>query len=106
MNRDTLKGQWKQIQGDAKRQWVKLTDSDLRELAARYGAAAARRICQLSRDAVREFIHTLQGLEIPCDLAERRSVYYTLQSEAVRDLAAEHRRRRAAGFGGQWLDAG
>jgi uncharacterized protein YjbJ (UPF0337 family) len=29
MNWDQIKGQWKQMQGDAKRQWGKLTDDDL-----------------------------------------------------------------------------
>ncbi|MCU0856671.1 MAG: CsbD family protein [Rhodobacteraceae bacterium] len=29
MNWDSIKGQWKQIQGEAKRQWGKLTDDDL-----------------------------------------------------------------------------
>jgi uncharacterized protein YjbJ (UPF0337 family) len=29
MNTDSLKGQWQQIKGEAKRQWGKLTDDDL-----------------------------------------------------------------------------
>jgi uncharacterized protein YjbJ (UPF0337 family) len=29
MNWDTIKGRWKEMQGDAKRQWGKLTDDDL-----------------------------------------------------------------------------
>jgi len=29
MNRDTLKGQWKQVKGRAKETWGKLTDDDL-----------------------------------------------------------------------------
>lgn len=29
MNEDTLKGQWKQFAGEAKRQWGKLTDDDV-----------------------------------------------------------------------------
>ena len=29
MNSDTMKGQWKQLTGEAKRQWGKLTDDDL-----------------------------------------------------------------------------
>jgi glycine/D-amino acid oxidase-like deaminating enzyme len=80
-------------------------DTDLGDLAALYGHAAARRIWQLSREATRDFIGTLQQFEIACDVVERRSVYYTLESERVRHLRAEHHRRRAAGFGGQWLDA-
>ncbi len=29
MNADTLKGKWKQIKGQAKKKWGKLTDDDL-----------------------------------------------------------------------------
>jgi len=29
MNWDTVKGNWKQMQGEVKRQWGKLTDDDL-----------------------------------------------------------------------------
>jgi uncharacterized protein YjbJ (UPF0337 family) len=29
MNKDILKGQWKQLQGRARQQWGKLTDDDL-----------------------------------------------------------------------------
>jgi uncharacterized protein YjbJ (UPF0337 family) len=29
MNKDVLKGKWKQLIGDAKQQWGKLTDDDL-----------------------------------------------------------------------------
>jgi uncharacterized protein YjbJ (UPF0337 family) len=29
MNRDTLKGQWKQLRGDIKAQWGKLTDDEV-----------------------------------------------------------------------------
>ena len=36
MNRDTLKGQWKQLQGDVKKQWGKLTDSDVTQLEGEY----------------------------------------------------------------------
>ncbi len=36
MNRDTLKGQWKQLQGEAKRQWGKLTDDELTEVEGNF----------------------------------------------------------------------
>lgn len=29
MNKDQLKGKWKQVRGDAKERWGKLTDDDL-----------------------------------------------------------------------------
>jgi glycine/D-amino acid oxidase-like deaminating enzyme len=80
-------------------------DEGLRELTKRYGAAAARRIWKLSRDATREFIATLRRERIACDLIVRDSIYYTLDSRKVRALRAEHARRRAAGLGGRWLDA-
>lgn len=32
MNRDELKGNWKQVSGKAKEQWGKLTDDDIREV--------------------------------------------------------------------------
>ena len=32
MNEDTLKGQWKQMRGEVKKQWGKLTDDDLDQI--------------------------------------------------------------------------
>jgi uncharacterized protein YjbJ (UPF0337 family) len=32
MNKDTLKGKWKQLTGEVKRQWGKLTDDDLQQI--------------------------------------------------------------------------
>ena len=32
MNFESLKGQWQQMKGEAKRQWGKLTDDDLMEI--------------------------------------------------------------------------
>jgi uncharacterized protein YjbJ (UPF0337 family) len=32
MNRDTFRGQWRQIQGEMKRHWGKLTDDELTEI--------------------------------------------------------------------------
>jgi glycine/D-amino acid oxidase-like deaminating enzyme len=80
-------------------------DKDLGTLTKWYGQMAARRIWQLSRQATRDFIATLQRLDIGCDLVERDSVYYTMRPEVLRTLHAEHRRRRAAGVGGRWLGA-
>ena len=36
MNRDTLKGQWKQLQGDIKRRWGKLTDDELTQISGNF----------------------------------------------------------------------
>lgn len=52
MNSDIMKGEWKQIKGEVKRQWGKLTDDDLTQiegsrerlagvLQERYGLAKA-----------------------------------------------------------------
>jgi uncharacterized protein YjbJ (UPF0337 family) len=32
MNKDTLKGQWKQLKGNVRKQWGKLTDDDLEQI--------------------------------------------------------------------------
>ncbi|MHA6287681.1 CsbD family protein [Maricaulis sp. CAU 1757] len=32
MNKDELKGQWKQVSGEAKKQWGKLTDDDMTQV--------------------------------------------------------------------------
>jgi glycine/D-amino acid oxidase-like deaminating enzyme len=80
-------------------------DKDYGELTRLYGPAATKRIWQLSRVATRDFIATLRRLDIGCDLIERESVYYTMRPDLATKMRAEHRRRRAAGFGGRWLDA-
>jgi glycine/D-amino acid oxidase-like deaminating enzyme len=79
-------------------------DRDFGELAKSYGGRAARRIWHLCVDATRAFIETLQELGIDCDLVQRDAVYFTMDSHAVNQLHAEHRRRRAGGVGGRWLD--
>jgi glycine/D-amino acid oxidase-like deaminating enzyme len=81
-------------------------DRDLGELKEFFGSQAARRIWSLCRQATRDFTGTLRQLNIDCDLAEREAIYFTMNKDAVRRLHAEHRRRRSAGFGGRWLDAG
>ena len=80
-------------------------DKDLGELTDRYGSRAARRIWQLALEATRDFIQTVRKLDIRCDLVERDAIYYALQQSEAAELREEHRRRRAAGFGGRWLDA-
>jgi glycine/D-amino acid oxidase-like deaminating enzyme len=79
-------------------------DSDLRDLATRYGTRPARRIWQLSQMATADFIKTLRRLRISCDLRERDSIYYAAGSKDVGRLRDEFRRRRAARFPGEWLD--
>jgi uncharacterized protein YjbJ (UPF0337 family) len=36
MNRDTLKGQWKQLEGEVKKRWGKFTDDDLTQMSGHY----------------------------------------------------------------------
>jgi uncharacterized protein YjbJ (UPF0337 family) len=36
MNSDVFEGKWKQIQGEAKSWWGKLTDDDLKRIAGKY----------------------------------------------------------------------
>lgn len=40
MNKDILQGQWKQIRGEAKSWWGKLTDDDLTRVAGKYEVLA------------------------------------------------------------------
>lgn len=40
MNKDILEGQWKQIRGEAKSWWGKLTDDDLTRVAGKFDTLA------------------------------------------------------------------
>jgi len=40
MNRDILQGKWKQIQGEAKVWWAKLSDNDLDRIGGRFDVLA------------------------------------------------------------------
>ena len=40
MNKDILEGQWKQIRGEAKSWWGKLTDDDLTRVAGKFDSLA------------------------------------------------------------------
>ncbi|HSB89051.1 MAG TPA: CsbD family protein [Anaerolineales bacterium] len=40
MNKDVLEGQWRQIRGEAKAWWGKLTDSDLDRAAGKFDVLA------------------------------------------------------------------
>jgi glycine/D-amino acid oxidase-like deaminating enzyme len=80
-------------------------DKGLAELIERYGAAASKRLWQLSRDAVSDLTLTLRRLRIKCDLVECDAVYYATNAEAAARLRDEHRLRAASGFDAQWLTA-
>ena len=53
-------------------------DTDFAELVRRYGPKNARRIWRLSSAAARDFVRTLESLDIRCHLEHRDSVYYAL----------------------------
>ena len=78
-------------------------DEDLGALAERYGWRVAGRIWRRSQHAKDHLVRTLKRLRIPCDLARRASVYYTLDDRTTlrRELTMRHR----AGIGGRWLGA-
>jgi uncharacterized protein YjbJ (UPF0337 family) len=42
MNRDTLKGQWRQLQGSIKKRWAKLTDDELTEIDGNFDTLVGR----------------------------------------------------------------
>ena len=42
MNRDTFKGQWKQMKGEVKRRWGKLTDDELDQVEGSFEKLAGR----------------------------------------------------------------
>ena len=79
-------------------------DYDLESLGERYGRRAATRVWTLSQAAVRDFIATIDRLEIACDLTARDSLYYALDEDRARRLRRELAQRRRAGFSGRWLD--
>jgi glycine/D-amino acid oxidase-like deaminating enzyme len=80
-------------------------DESLGDLSNRYGRAQAIRIWELSRQGVRDLTSVLRHERIACDLAFRDTIYYTQHHSAARALGKEFRRRLAAGFTGEWLDA-
>lgn len=42
MNRDILSGQWKQLRGEVKKQWGKLTDDELDQAAGQFDIVAGK----------------------------------------------------------------
>ena len=78
-------------------------DRGLHELTRRYGAAAARRLWQLSRESARGLGALLHDHAIRCDLVERDTIYYTIDADGVAPLHAEYASRRRAGFEAEWL---
>lgn len=80
-------------------------DQGMAELSRRYGPRDSARIWALSREAVREFVRLVRGLEIDCDLIESDAVYFATQREAHARLRHEFELRRRAGLDERWLTA-
>ena len=78
-------------------------DVDLRDLAARYGTATAKRIWMCSRGSVRGFVGLLQQLRVSAGAEATPSIYWTGDRRAASDLRRELARRHAAGIRGRWL---
>lgn len=78
-------------------------DSGIGELTRRHGAAAARRMWQLSQESADELASLLRELAIVCDLAERDTIYYTIDAAGVNSLQAEYAARRRAGVRAEWM---
>ena len=78
-------------------------DRSLADLARRHGAAASRRIWELSYDAVRAFVELLRRHRIGCQLEQHDAIYYAPDRDAAQRLRREHLPRSRSGFGGEWL---
>ena len=81
------------------------TDAEFSALDDRYGAARATRIWELGRRSIHGLLATLRDRDIACDIAERDTLYYTMNPDVVADLHAECRLRRRMGFSASWLTA-
>jgi glycine/D-amino acid oxidase-like deaminating enzyme len=81
-------------------------DSELAELAERYGMRASRRIWQMSRDSTRSLIRLVRRLSIPCDLTPSDAIYYATDADTVARLRAEYELRDRCGFEAAWLGPG
>jgi len=62
MNKDTVKGQWKQLAGKLKEKWGKLTDDDLRKAESNreYLAGRLQEHYGMARDDARKQIKELE----------------------------------------------
>jgi len=78
-------------------------DQGLTQLQERFGARAARRIWQLSRESVEQLIELLRRSRVACDLRKRDSIYYAADAAGVDRLRRERDLRIRAGFAADWL---
>jgi glycine/D-amino acid oxidase-like deaminating enzyme len=78
-------------------------DTDVGELTARLGRAAARQVWKDGRAAVGDLRRTLAALHVDASGHALPSVYFTRDVREAGALRAEHRRRRSASLPGRWL---
>jgi len=72
------------------------TDASLAELSRRHGAAAARRVYALGRQAIREIGAIVRSLRIDCGFAAKKSLYLASNRKGLAEIREEFRRRRRA----------
>ena len=80
-------------------------DRDFRDLADRFGRAAARDIWMSLTRATRDLAKTIRALRMDAGLCACESVYFTLDPDKVTELRREFDARKAAGLPGRWLTA-
>ena len=70
MNKDTFQGQWKQMQGEVKRRWSKLTDDELGQIEGNFDKFVGRiqeRYGYQKEQAEREINEFLSGYKEPVE---------------------------------------
>jgi glycine/D-amino acid oxidase-like deaminating enzyme len=78
-------------------------DRPLTELTEVYGFERAARVYRASAAAVQGLVSHARGLDIPCDIFNRHSLYLAT-GDSGKDLMEEHRLRLRAGLPGEFLD--
>lgn len=63
VNKDTIQGQWKQLSGQIKQKWGKLTDDDLKvaEGSSEYLAGKIQQRYGIARDEAERQVHQFQS---------------------------------------------
>lgn len=74
MNRDTLEGNWRQIRGEIKRRWGRLTDDDLVEIAGRREVLLGKlqELYGLARETAERELEKLRESTVDADSAARK----------------------------------
>lgn len=74
MNRDTFEGNWRQIRGEIKRRWGRLTDDDLAEIAGRREVLLGKlqELYGLARETAERELEKLRDFTVDADSAARK----------------------------------